>query len=346
MILRATVGLAGLIGLLGLVGAGGPGWTVDRPGSGGGSLAGPDDANRLASGLLDNAINPPWGFSGHEMAAQVAAEALPAEMPAFFREAAAQLVHLNPEPDRWRVRSHPEMDQAFQYDHYIDLENVPPGALEARNRFTFIRALYNAGVERPERDVGFLPYRILELYQRIETLWRRWRAESDPVRRRWIEERIINDAGVLGHYVTDASQPHHTTIHFNGWNQETPNPEGYTTDNGFHSRFERYFVEAHVTVEDVRRYVSEALLANWITTGEFGSVAGASRPAVLRHIQASHREVEELYRLDRDVGFDPEAKATTEVREFAARRLAQGAHMLAVLWWSAFLESEMEIADR
>ena len=71
--------------------------------------------------------NPPWGFVGHEMAARAAAAALPSEMPAFFRDAGAQLVHLNPEPDRWRVWEQREMDQAFAYDHYIDLENVPAG---------------------------------------------------------------------------------------------------------------------------------------------------------------------------------------------------------------------------
>ena len=81
--------------------------------------------------------------------------------------------------------------------------------------------LYEAGIERPERDAGFLPFRIVELYQRIVSGWLRWRAEEDPLRRSWIEQRIVNDAGILGHYVTDASQPHHTTIHFNGWDLPT-----------------------------------------------------------------------------------------------------------------------------
>lgn len=274
--------------------------------------------------------SPSWGAFGHEMAARAAATRIPSEMPDFFRDAGERLTYLNPEPDRWRVRWHRELDQAFQYDHYIDLENVPPGALDARDRFAFLRELYEAGLERPEQAAGFLPFRIVELYQRIVGGWRMWRQEEDPERRSWIRERIINDAGILGHYVTDGSQPHHTTIHFNGWDRDTPNPEGYTRDNGFHARFERYFVEAHVTDADVARYLDD---------GPVRSVAGSARAAVIEHIMAAHAEVETLYRLDRDVGFDPGSPAHPEALEFAARRLAAGAEMLAVLWWSAWVES-------
>jgi hypothetical protein len=40
-----------------------------------------------------------------------------------------------------------------------------------------------------------------------------WRAEKDSNKRKWIEQRIINDAGIPGHYVIDVANPHHTTIH-------------------------------------------------------------------------------------------------------------------------------------
>ncbi len=291
-------------------------------------------------GTLGSAA-PPWGSAGHEMAARVAVAALPADMPAFFRDAGPQLVYLDPEPDRWRVWEQREMDQAFSYDHYIDLENVPEGVLDAPDRFVYLRLLYEAGLDRPERDAGFLPFRIVELYQRLVSAWRRWRVEENPEHRAWIEERIVNDAGVLGHYVTDGSQPHHTTIHFNGWNLETPNPEGYTRDGQFHARFESLFVEAHVSYDDVAAHAR---------AGTPQSVVGSARSAVMSHIAAAHQEVETLYRLDRDVGFDPERPANPAARDFAAQRLAAGADMLASLWWSAWLESASPIdrggADR
>jgi hypothetical protein len=271
----------------------------------------------------------PWGALGHEMAARAAHATLPAAMPAFFRAAGGQLVYLNPEPDRWRARALAEMDQAWSYDHYIDLENVPDGALDARDRWPYLKALYDAGLTRPERDAGFLPFRIVELYQRLVTEWRLWRAEDDPTRRGWIAERIVADAGILGHYVTDASQPHHTTIHFNGWASDAPNPEGYTLDRTFHARFESDYVSMHVRDEDVARRMP----------ARPRSVAGTARAAVLVHIQATHATVEELYRLDRDVGFDPDGPMRAEARDFAADRLAAGAAMLADLWLSAWEES-------
>ena len=282
-------------------------------------------------GATDDPTPPRWGSVGHEMAARSATGVLPAAMPTFFRSAADQLVYLDSEPDRWRDFYLREMDQAWSYDHYIHLDNIPNGALDAPDRFNFLRALYDAGLDKPERDGGLLPYRIVEVYQRIVTEWRRWRSEYDVQRRKWIEVRILNDAGILGHYVTDASQPHHTTIHFNGWSAGAPNPEGYTDDRSFHTRFESGFVEAHLTQADVDGQVRQ---------GSPPSVAGAARAAVWTYLEESHTHVAELYRLDRDIGFDPAAPMQVATRDFAARRLAAGADMLAELWWSAWLESE------
>ncbi len=271
-----------------------------------------------------------WGAKGHRMAARAAGALLPDSMPTFFLEARERLIYLNPEPDRWRVREAVEMDQGFSYDHYIDLENVPEGALEAPHRFAFLGALHAAGIERPEQAVGLLPYRIVELYQRLVTGWRLWRDEEDAARRGWVAERIVNDAGILGHYVTDASQPHHTTIHFDGWAAGAPNPEGFTTGRGFHARFETAFVELHVDDADIAAYMPRDSLAR---------ISEPVRTAVMTHILDAHARVGELYRLDRNRGFEPFEDADPETVRFAASRIAAGASMLATLWWSAWVES-------
>ncbi len=271
-----------------------------------------------------------WGEEGHQMAARAAVETLPPDVPAFFRGAAEQLVYLDPEPDRWRERSQVEMAQAYAYDHYLDLERVPPGALAEPDRFAFLRRLWVAGIERPEQSVGLLPYRIVELYQRLVTEWRLWREAPDARRRAWVEQRIVNDAGILGHYVTDAANPQHTTIHFNGWDDDTANPGRYTLDRGFHARFEAAFVGRHVGYPTVREHAEQRAPT---------SVSGSARQEVLRYIQASNAQVDTLYRLERDVGFDLDAPAAPAAIDFAADRLGAGAAMLRDLWWSAWLES-------
>jgi hypothetical protein len=68
-------------------------------------------------------------------------------------------------------------------------------------------------------------------------------------------------------------------------------------------------------------------------------VAGEAREAVMTYLASTHARVEELYRLDRDVGFEPVGSPAPETVGFAAERLAAGAQMLAVLWLSAWEES-------
>ncbi|MCK7577381.1 MAG: hypothetical protein MZV65_17170 [Chromatiales bacterium] len=112
--------------------------------------------------MASTSPTPPvrWGSDGHQMASRAAAETLPADVPAFFRGAVDQLAYLGPEPDRWRSRLLREMDQAWSYDHYVDLENLPPTAMDAPDRWVYVRVLYQAGLERPRgrRRVPPLPH--------------------------------------------------------------------------------------------------------------------------------------------------------------------------------------------
>jgi hypothetical protein len=285
----------------------------------------------LASFLL-SAASPsesPWGAPGHRIAAAAAARAMPETTPDFFLQRIDQLVYLDPEPDRWRNGRLPEMDRGFAYDHYVNLERIPPGALEASDRWTYLEMLQRTGLEHPARDGGLLLFRIVELHQRLTVEWRLWRSAESERERRWIEDRIVNDAGILGHYVTDASQPHHTTIHFDGWDAGTPNPENFNRDRGFHARFEQGFVDAHVSVDDLATVLAGAAVRT----------VGDVRSAVLDHILESHQRVSELYQLDRDVGFDPE-RNNPRTEAFAVERLATGARMLRDLWWTAWRLSE------
>jgi hypothetical protein len=270
-----------------------------------------------------------WGEVGHRLIGAAAAAALPAEMPAFFRASADELSYLNPEPDRWRSRAErsldPAEDDAFAPDHYIDLERVPPGALDARDRFAYLDSLRAHGVDAA--GGGLLPFRILELTQRLREEFRLWRAATDTRTRGWIEARIINDAGILGHYVADGSNPHHTTIHYDGWIGDNPN--GYTTARGFHARFESIFVETHFAPGD-------------ITVDSAPRIFNALRPAILGYLRESNALVPRLYDLDKRARFD---SATTDAvdRQFAAERLVAGARMLRDIWWTAWVTSGQTI---
>lgn len=273
-----------------------------------------------------------WGAHGHELSGRAAALKLPDQMPKFFRKATDQLSYLNPEPDRWRDRAESNldktMDAAAAPDHFLDMELVPPAAFNAVNRYEFVAELIKAG-QKPT-TAGFSPFRMLELFQRLRVSFRLWRAATDAKQRRWIEERIINDAGILGHYVTDAANPHHTTIHFNGWSGD--NPQGYTVftrepNQGFHYRFEEEFVGTQIKLNDVLPLV-----------GAQARVLEKPRQEIWDYLRRSNKLVEQLYILDKQQKFNA-ATASAEHKKFASERLAAGAQMLRDLWWTAWLTS-------
>lgn len=272
-----------------------------------------------------------WGEHGHRLIGQAATEALPDAMPAFFRNAGEQMAYLNPEPDRWRSRTEGAFDRALgnagAAEHYIDLELVPEGALDAADRLAFADSLVMHGGERSAK-VGLLPYVILELTQRLRVGFRLWRAAESDAERGWIEARILNDAGILGHYVADGANPHHTTIHYNGWAGE--DGRFATLRRSFHSRFESAYVESHITLNEV--------------AGALGAPAGAVgplRPAIWGYVADTHALVVPLYELDEIESFGRATMGEAH-RAFAVGRLAAGAAMLRDLWWTAWVTSDDE----
>jgi hypothetical protein len=272
-----------------------------------------------------------WGESGHRMIGLAAAQALPADMPPFFRRAAAQLSYLNPEPDRWRDRRErdldPALDGASAPDHFIDLELIPAdrlaGALAAPNRFAYADTLRTLGLSAA--TVGLLPFRIIELAQRVRLEFRLGRAAGDDSTRRLIEARIINDAGILGHYVADGSNPMHASVQYNGWTG--PNPNGYATDKRMHARFETIYVDAQMKIGDITPLIPPQ-----------PRVVTNIRAATIAYLHESNAQVERLYQIDKAAAFGAET-AAPENKHFTAARLAAGARMLRDLWYSLYVSS-------
>ena len=125
---------------------------------------------------------------------------------------------------------------------------------------------------------------------------------------------ILRDLGVLSHYVGDGSQPHHLTIHYNGWDRDTPNPEGFTTARTTHSTFEGAFVRANV---------EQAALDAAMRPLSAGTAPIERRvPAYLR---TQWGQVVPFYRLEKAGGFTTDIPAG---RAFALTQLAAGASEL------------------
>jgi hypothetical protein len=269
-----------------------------------------------------------WGEAGHLLLGDAAGAAIPAEMPEFFRNARAQLAYLNPEPDRWRDSKEraldPALNDAQSIEHFIDLEAVPGSALSAANRYTFLDSIHAHG--GTGSGPGLLPYRILELTQTLRIEFRLWRSTKDSAAKKNIEQRIINDAGILGHYVGDGSNPHHVTVNHDGW-VSPANPKGFTTAKGFHSRFESQYVQSHMTGADVQALVPQT-----------PQTIMPLREGIWGYLRTSLGQLDRLYELDKVEAFGPQTQGA-EHKKFTAERLAAGATELRDLWWTAWVTS-------
>lgn len=293
-----------------------------------------------------------WGERGHRLTTQVAVERLPGDLPEFFRRARARLVDLSVEPDRWRVGELQALNRGAAPDHFLDFEYVrdlvdirkpPPSRYHFLQRVLEASVLERHGLRLDQ--VGYAPYRASELVERLELqLMRRsllldrsdGSGSSSLARRiRDVEHAAVWSAGVLGHYVADLANPHHTTLHYNGW--VGPNPKGYPTDPGVHFRFEDSFVR--------RTARHDAVVTLVPVTADLPN--GYLR-AVWKLTVGSNALVEELYELDRQGAFAPGAEQTSagqRGQRFAHQRLAVGAALLRDLWVGAFRRGERR-ADR
>jgi hypothetical protein len=272
-----------------------------------------------------------WGEQGHTIVGQAAAKTLPQDMPMFFRAADDQLAYLNAEPDRWRDAREQTFGtwlNATSKEHYVFLDLVPPEALQASDRYAYLDILAKRGIVSPVVRVGgssgLLYFRVLELAQEVRVGFRALRETKDSPKRSWIQARIIDDAGILGHYVADGANPHHTSVHMFGW---LGNNESYVTDAAFHSRFETDYVQSHVQLRDVLEKVPRQ-----------PRIIRDLQADVLQYLKRSNSLVEQLYQLDREERFGLSTTGTAQ-KAFTVARLADAATLLRDLWWTAWITS-------
>lgn len=287
-----------------------------------------------------------WGNTGHRLIGIAAMRALPEEMPAFLRTpgAAADVGELSREPDRWKGGGQPH-DRERDTAHFVDLDDNgfvfnPQGpSIDnlPRLKSEYDAALIAAGLDVD--DAGYLPYAIWDSYQNLVRDFAYWRVlnaqearETDPAKRAWYrvdrerrEALILRDMGVLGHYIGDGSQPHHTTIHYNGWDRNTPNPEGFTTARSTHSAFEGDFT-ARVARLDA---VEAAMAAPQLDSFDM-------RPRTAAYLRATLAQVTPFYRLEKAGAFRDNRD---DAAAFTIARLGAGAAELRDMFILAWRDS-------
>ncbi|HEY4076977.1 MAG TPA: hypothetical protein VGM26_08595 [Rhizomicrobium sp.] len=277
-----------------------------------------------------------WGYLGHHMIGEVAAKNFPAELPAFLRtkDAVFQIGALSQEPDVSRNAGQPH-DWDADPGHFLDLSD--DGTILGGPKLSALppsRRDYDSAlrvVHSDQYSAGFLPYNIMDGWQQLVkdfALLRVYRSalkygdrfKLTAADRRGYAQLValreaitIRDLGWWAHFVEDASQPMHVSVHYNGWG-EGPNPEGFVTGPGLHSKFEAAFVTANIREADVA-----ALMKPYHHCDD--TLAGCTQD----YLAATARWTLPLYRLDKVGAF---GLPTAQSKAFAAQRLADAANML------------------
>jgi hypothetical protein len=286
-----------------------------------------------------------WGAAGHRMIGELAVRNFPKEIPAFLRTklTATRIGMMAQEPDISRNAGQPH-DADSDPGHFVDVSDDgsilggPKLADLPATRHDYDTALRAAGAD--EYKAGFLPYAIMDGWQQLVkdfALLRRdvaaqkyakkfamTAAEKNSYAQAEAVRQILTlrDLGVWAHYVGDASQPLHASVHYNGWGDGS-NPEGFVVAPGLHARFETDFVNANVTDADVAAALRP-----------YAGCSCSIQQRVQTYLTATQAQVAALYRLEKAGALDG---ATPQAKAFAVPRIAEGAAMLRDMVTDAWL---------
>lgn len=298
-----------------------------------------------------------WDYEGHRLVNEVALAALPAGFPQFVHspQNAERIAFLAGEPDRWRNTTDLPLQQANGMNHYLDIEDIAAAGLSLDHlpsfRYDFAAEFAAGRAAHPQNFppidpvknydhsrewAGFLPWTITEQFGKLQSAFGYLKAYEElgtPEEIANARANVVYIMGVMGHYVGDAAQPLHTTIHHHGW--VGPNPHGYTTWPGIHGWVDGGFIaKAGIHFAELRPEVTPARALAFTPQPDGRDPVFV---AAVRFLEEQHRQVEPLYAMQKagKLG-DHDLPVTPEARAFIDGQLVRGGEMLARIWVTAW----------
>jgi hypothetical protein len=169
-----------------------------------------------------------WGFAGHHLIMERAIALLPAALRPLFETHRAKVVERIIDPDTWRAAGFEDEEP----NHFLDLDWEGYG----KEPFTGLPRDYTAAIAKFGRariqQNGTVPWRVEEMFGNLERAFR-----DLPRRGAFGQVDVIHFSAWLSHYVSDAIQPFHGVINYDGQ---------LTKQNGVHARFETTLIERYV----------------------------------------------------------------------------------------------------
>lgn len=302
-----------------------------------------------------------WDYEQHRIINQIAIASLPDDFPAFVKtpEARERIAFLGGEADRWRNTPELALRHFNHPDHYLDFEYLewhrilPEELTQFRYEFMAKLALTRAAhsenfppidqsknADKTRELPGFLPWTIVEYYAKLKSQFsclKEFEENGTPEEISNARQNVIYVMGVMGHFVGDATQPLHTTKHYNGW--VGANPKGYTTSTKFHAWIDGGYLEkVGVNKDALLSRVMPAVPLRNSNNGKPDNIF----PDIMNFFLEQHKLVEPLYQMEKEGKLSGEGDIGLEGRTFLEEQLLKAGQMLGNLWLTAYKQASSD----
>ncbi len=269
----------------------------------------------------------PWGFYAHKRVNRYAVFTLPEELVGFYKKHIDHLTEHAVDADKRRYAIKEEAPR-----HYIDIDHY------GENPFQEMPRKWTDAVEKYSEDTlltyGIVPWHIQTVYNRLVKAF-----EQKDI------DYILKNSADLGHYVSDAHVPLHTTENYNGQ---------LTNQKGIHafweSRLPELFADNYDYLVGTAEYQYSVLDVAWqAVESSFNSL-----DSVLLFDKELSREFEQ----DKQYSYEKRGTKTIKVKSadyslayhtkldgMVERRLRLSIIAIGNLWYSAWVDAGQPILE-
>ncbi|RYG50251.1 MAG: S1/P1 Nuclease, partial [Chitinophagaceae bacterium] len=263
-----------------------------------------------------------WGFFGHRKINEYAVYLLPQEMLVFYKKHISYLSAHAPDPDKRRYALADEGSR-----HYIDID------LYGIQPFDSLPRKWEDAVAKYTLDTiiarGIVPWHILVMQQRLTKAFR----DHDL-------SRILKNSAEIGHYISDAHVPLHTSHNHNGQ---------HTGQHGIHGFWESRIPELLADEEfdffmEKAQYISNT--SDFIWSRVLESAAASDSVLKFEKKLSQKRGSDELYAFEERNGIVIKQYSSSYTRAYnnmlngmVERRMRQSVHSVASFWYTAWVDA-------
>ena len=269
----------------------------------------------------------PWGFYAHKRVNRYAVFTLPEELVGFYKKNIDHLTEHAVDADKSRYAIKEEAPR-----HYIDIDHY------GENPFQEMPRKWTDAVEKFTEDTlltyGIVPWHIQTVYNRLVIAFE----EKDI-------DYILKNSADLGHYVSDAHVPLHTTENYNGQ---------LTNQKGIHafweSRLPELFADDYDYLVGTAEYQYSVLDVAW--------QAVESSFNALDSVLLFDKELSREFEQDKQYSYEKRGTKTIKVKSadfslayhtkldgMVERRLRLSISTIGNLWYSAWVDAGQPILE-